>query len=408
MYRIVKSWTGEAVAPLQRLDLLPERVVVPLDKAIHRCAVAPLVEEGAEVGRGAMVAQGDALTVHASVAGFIERSDADAIVVRRGGRAEAEAVRNKTAGPSDAQDLARIARDMGLVGMGGSMFPASIKLAAAQKIHTLIVNAVECEPGIQIDEALLLHDADTVRAGLECVTTALGVARRVLAVKRTSTSHLKPFAESCAADILAMPNRYPGGAEKLIVARLEGRMPPAGRWPVQSGYLVFSVASLWALGRWRVQGEPSILRPLTLAAPLHPVRNLLVPVGTPVSHLIDAYNIEYRPERQMLVTGGLMMGTRATPETPVLKGTNAVFVWPRTARLTRPEEPCILCGACFDACPLKLHPSGMMERIKRGIQSDALEAHLNECFLCGACSAVCPAEIPLAQYFRNAKQGARS
>jgi len=71
--------------------------------------------------------------------------------------------------------------------------------------------------------------------------------------------------------------------------------------------------------------------------------------------------------------------------------------------LTKPEDPCILCGACFDACPLGLHPSGMAERIKARQSSAALSAQLRECFLCGACSAVCPSNIPLAQYFRAAK-----
>lgn len=401
----IRSWRGESVTDLQLMDSLPDRVRFPLGAAINRCEVASVVKIDAEVGQGAVLAEGKSLTLHASVPGWVEKADAEEIVVRRAISAESTPILEAPIVPSTPEDLVRISREIGLVGMGGSMFPASIKLGAARNVQTLVVNAVECEPGIQIDEALLLNDADTVRAGVECVAAAFGITRRVLAIKGTSAPRLKPFAASCAAHVLTLPNLYPGGAEKLIVARLNGRMPSAGQLPVQLGYLVFSVASLWTLGRWLIKREPSILRPLSLVVPTRPTRNLLVPVGTPLSHILNSYGIDAKPETHLLVTGGLMMGRSVLPEAPVLKGTNAIFVQPIPQRLTRIEEPCILCGSCFDVCPLKLHPSGMAERIRGGRRSAALAAQLDECFLCGACSGVCPSEIPLVQIFRDAKRG---
>jgi len=406
MRRTIRSWRGEAIAPVQWLDPLPEQVRFPLSVEINRCAVAPVVRASAEVSLGEIVAQGEALCLHASVPGRVERADAEEIVIRRGPPSSVRS-RSAPARLTGAEALAVMAREMGLVGMGGSLFPASVKLGAARRIHSLIINAVECEPGVQIDEALLLYETDTVRAGMDCVTSALDIPRRVLAVKRASVRRVQPLLAACEAEVLAMPNRYPAGAEKLIVGRLERRMPPAGVLPVQLGYLVLSVASLWALGRWHLHGEPSILRPLSLVVSHNPTRNLFVPVGTPVSHLLHAQGVEFDAEKHLMVTGGLMMGMRATPETPILKGTNAVFVQPVPPRLLRAEAPCILCGACFDACPLNLHPSGMMERIKSGKRSAALTAQLNECFLCGACAAVCPSDIPLAHYFREAKRTRR-
>jgi ferredoxin len=44
----------------------------------------------------------------------------------------------------------------------------------------------------------------------------------------------------------------------------------------------------------------------------------------------------------------------------------------RTA-LAACESPCILCGSCFDACPLGLHPVGMVNRIRERRSSRALE-----------------------------------
>jgi len=398
--RAIPSKGEGLVAKPEWLARLPERVFFPLVESVNRCKLIPLVRQGDRVRLGEPLAEGEALVVHASCAGVVESVDTLSISVR----CEPPANHNPVPGKAHGhEDLADFARDAGLVGMGGSLFPSAIKFKAATKIDTLVINAVECEPGIQIDEALLLYDADDVQAGLDCLAGALGVRRTVLAVKRASAGHLAPFAARCKADVLRMNNRYPAGAEKLIVARLTGRMPPAGVLPMSLGILVISVASLWAIGRRLRLGEPVMWRPLTLTAPEHPVRNLIVPVGTPLRHLLEVYGIPFDPQTHLLVTGGLMMGAQAQPETAVTKGTNAVFVNPLAVRLTKPEDPCILCGACFDACPLGLHPSGMAERIKAGKASAALSAQLRECFLCGACSAVCPSNIPLAQYFREAK-----
>ena len=101
------------------------------------------------------------------------------------------------------------------------------------------------------------------------------------------------------------------------------------------------------------------------------------------------------------------MGRSAGLDFRIGKGTNALMVLPIEQRLVRAESPCILCGSCFDACPLGLHPVGMVNRIRERRRSRALEHQLNECFLCGACSAVCPADIPLVQVLREGKSWMR-
>lgn len=383
----------------------PEELRLPLDAAGNRCELSPLVAVGESVRRGAVIAEGSALCVHAPVTGTVIAADAAGITLH----AEVKAAEQFEAPPSapDAAGLVDFVRSMGLVGMGGSQFPAAIKLAAAHNIHSLVINAVECEPGIQIDEALLLQEAATVCAGRDMLVQALGIERTVLALKQSARARITASPPWDAATILAMPDVYPGGAEKLIVRHLDGRMPPTGVLPVHRGYLVFSVASLWALGRRLLYGEPSILRPLTVIAP-GTVRNLLVPVGTAVAEVLAACGIAHDPQQQHIVSGGMMMGRPATPDSPVHKGTNAIFVQPISARLLRTESPCILCGACYDVCPLSLHPSGMAERVRQRRASPALTAQLEECFLCAACSAVCPADIPLVQIFHEGKAWLRT
>ncbi len=55
------------------------------------------------------------------------------------------------------QEMVEIVRDKGLVGLGGSGFPSYIKLATKDKIDTVVINAVECEPYLSSDYRMILE-----------------------------------------------------------------------------------------------------------------------------------------------------------------------------------------------------------------------------------------------------------
>jgi electron transport complex protein RnfC len=402
MRRKIKSSGKQAPPPLERLGKHPRELSFPLSAAVNRTSVEALVAEGDSLAAGAAIAKGASLTFHTPLAGTVSCADADwiRITVATPQRADTFEI---PASPS-IDELPALAGRMGLVGMGGSMFPASIKLAASRDVHTLVVNAVECEPGIEIDEALLLERTAAVVAGIRALQGAIGFNRIVLALKRSSLGRLGAIAEREGWELCLMSEFYPAGAEKLIVGKLAKRQPPSGVLPFHWGYLVMSGASLWSFGISISEGRPCLERPLTLVTTDGDTRNLIVPLGCPAGHVVESCGLRVDPERDILIAGGLMMGRRISLTDPVLKGTNALFVLRPDRRLRKRENPCILCGACFDACPLHLHPAGMAERIRNAKWSLALGAQLQECFLCGACSAVCPANIPLVHIFQEGKQ----
>lgn len=401
MKRSIRSGTGRPPSPPVPFETVSGAVEFPLAASVNRCAVSPCVETGRRVRAGDPVARSRVLSLHASLSGTVRVSGPDRVVIDCD-RAQSPAGFSIPDSPSRS-DLPDFAARMGLAGMGGSLFPASKKLAACETVHTLVINAVECEPGIEIDEALFLFESARVDLGVRALEQALGIDRIVMAAKKSSAGHLGPEASRRGFEPLWMSDCYPAGAEKLILRRLEGRMPPTGVLPVHRGVLVMSVASLWSMGRCVGEGRPSIDRPLTLVYPERDPVNVIVPVGAPVRAVFEAFDLPPARGNHVLVAGGRMMGKEVCPEDPVLKGTLALFLLPASRRLRKAEEPCILCGSCFDACPLGLHPVGMADRIRERAPSRALEGQLEECFLCGACSAVCPSEIPLVQYFHEGK-----
>jgi electron transport complex protein RnfC len=294
--------------------------------------------------------------------------------------------------------------EIGLVGMGGSQFPAARKLEASKNVDTVVINAVECEPGITIDKSILLHHADLVRAGAEASASACAAKRIVIAFARN-----RELARKLKAiypyDHLIMPHGYPGGAERLIVKKLTGRMLPAGKFPGQVGVLVQNVASLRAIGRALIDGVTVIERPLTVAAPKRGIHHdLIVPVGISVGDVVKLCNIGWDEKDEILIAGGLMMGKAVLAEELITKGTTSIMIMPKSA-LERTETICINCGACSVVCPLGLHPIGMVDPIRNCFQPlpNSVVTQVKECFLCGACATVCPAHIPLVKYIKEGK-----
>jgi Na+-translocating ferredoxin:NAD+ oxidoreductase subunit C len=304
--------------------------------------------------------------------------------------------------PLNHESFARFLESINLHGMGGAGFPTAQKIRAARQVKTLVINGVECEPGISIDQALLFHHSDWIRQGAETTARAIGAQEIILCVKQ-STKNLNDLHLLYPYAIETLPSTYPSGAEKLIIKQLTGKWPPPKSRPHELGFLVQNVATLRAIGRALLDDIPLQERPLTLAHPEAGIyRNLIAPLGQTIGDLLKQSNCPYNPATQIIVAGGLMMGHIVSETSTIEQVTTSLVILPAQSR---PEEPCIRCGACNQACPLQLHPVALTDRIKQGkTASNAFQTQLADCFLCGVCSAVCPSQIPLVHQLKEGKQ----
>ncbi|VGO19279.1 Electron transport complex subunit RnfC [Pontiella sulfatireligans] len=295
--------------------------------------------------------------------------------------------------------------EIGLVGMGGSGFPAAEKIRSGIGAHTLVINGVECEPGITIDQSVLLHESLWVAAGANASAKAIGAKRIILAVKKDDAFIAELQKHYGEFDIISFPDRYPAGAEKLILTQLIGKTPPPGVRPYQMGHLVQNVASLRAIGRAIIDGIPVVERPLTLSMPSTGFyKNIIAPVGLSIREVLETVDLPFDLQTQFIVDSGLMMGSEVGLDDCIEKTTLSLIILERK-KAERKERPCIRCGACNNACPLGLHPFTLVDRIQKGkTKSAAFKMQMTECFLCGVCSAVCPSDIPLVQSLAEGKR----
>lgn len=286
--------------------------------------------------------------------------------------------------PLTARSFVERVCEAGIVGMGGAGYPTHLKLrdAIAHGVATVIVNAVECEPGVAVDRALLQGHAEDVLRGMQALTQALGGAQAVLALDA-------PLQLDAAIKTQVVPGPYPAGWEPLLVRRLLGLEVPQGGYPVSVGVVVFNVATVFAMGRAWHNAEPLTRRVVAISDEPRWTR-----IGHPVAELPPVPG--EKPGEKML--GGPVTGWPAAPDDAVSRTTRAV-----TLRTGAAATPCIRCGWCANACPVGLLPQELLRAATAERWAETERLAVDDCIECGACDMACPSRLPLLAHFRFAK-----
>ncbi|WP_323972618.1 electron transport complex subunit RsxC [Aeromonas hydrophila] len=301
----------------------------------------------------------------------------------------------------------------GIAGLGGAVFPTHSKLdGRGQLTEILIVNGLECEPYITTDDRLMQEYADEIMDGIRVLKHLLKPKLTLIGVednKPAAIGELTHHATDEDVLVKTVPTKYPSGGAKQTIELLTGRQVPKGGRAVDMGIMVLNVATVFAIKRAIIDGEPLISRIVTLTGDaFKKPGNAWVLLGTPVRWLLQRF--ELQPEAdQRVIMGGPMMGfTLPHAMVPVVKATNCLLS-PTRAELPPPgpEQACIRCSACADACPANLLPQELYwySRAKEYDKAEGL--NLFDCIECGACAWVCPSEIPLVQYYKIAKDDIR-
>ncbi len=415
-----KAYTRDL--PIERMPFVDE-IVLPLSQHLGAPS-RPVVRPGDRVYRGQVIAEADAFvsaTLHASVTGRVR-----AIELRnhpKGTMVEAVVLERDPASPQALyherelawQDLApealiEVIRQGGFVGLGGAAFPTHVKLTVPEgkKARFFMVNAAECEPYLNSDYRTLLERTDALWVGIRVCLKALGAEKAYVGTetnKQEAVAHLRRrMPADLPCEVVPLETKYPQGAEKMLTEAVLHREVPSGQLPIDIQVIVNNVGTVAAIGEMFLYGQPLIERVVTVTGPgiLRPA-NLMIPIGTRLSDVIDFCGGMHENTRQVLF-GGPMMGTaQRFLDVPIMKGTSGVLFLTDYEVLPRQEYPCIHCSRCLDACPVFLNPSRLGALAKARHYEAMLDYHVMDCMECGSCSYVCPSNIPLVQRFRVAK-----
>ncbi len=401
---------------------LPEKIVLPLRQHVGNIPKIK-VAVGEQVLKGQLIAEAEgavSAAIHATTSGTVSAIE-DAIIphpsglpdrcitIKPDGKDEWIEKKPQDWKSTDRKSLVASLRLSGIVGLGGATFPTHIKLRSDGKsgVHTLIINAAECEPYITCDDLLMRERADEIVKGIEIAQYLLGAERVLIGIednKPEAAASMRAATANTTMQVIVVPTLYPSGDARRLVHLVLGTEIPHDKRTTEMGLQVFNVATVLALYRYFEHGEPSINRIVSMTGNVNKPQNFEVLFGTPLQHLVAAAG-GAKAETTHYIMGGPMMGFDLPSENvPITKAANCVIAAsPTLFEPPPPAMPCIRCARCADACPVNLQPQELYWFAKADNFEKANDYKLFDCIECGACSYVCPSNIPLVQYYRYAK-----
>jgi len=400
---------------------IPTEVVVPLLQHVG-APNEPTVGVGDQVEAGQKIGESESFIsapVHASVSGTVkaieERTNfagksVNSLIIAAQADQPTKWTESKDTSSLDPDEIKDIAKDAGLVGLGGAAFPTHVKLSppSDKPIDTVIINGCECEPYLTCDHRLMLEKAEELVGGLQLMMRAVGATKGVVGIEANKMDAVDKLGELLSSregmEVLPLEVKYPQGNEKMLIEAVNGRRVPPGKLPSEVGALVQNTGTAVALYEAAATGKPLIERVLTVTGPgIREPKNLLVRVGTSIGDLIEQCG-GFAGTPGKVIMGGPMTGfAQKDLSTPVIKGTSGVVVFTLEAVEGDEERQCVGCDKCVEACPMFLMPNMIVKHVKRGQYDMADFYGARDCFECGCCSFVCPSRIPHVAYVRIAK-----
>lgn len=309
-----------------------------------------------------------------------------------------------------AEEMSKKIQSAGIVGMGGATFPTHVKVDGAAKgsADTLIINGVECEPYITSDYRLMIEYAQDLFKGIEILRKIIpSVKRTIIGIENNKPKAIEEMAKigkEHNVEVMPLRLRYPQGAEKMLIEAATGRVVPVSKLPMDVGVIVVNIATLYAIYEAVAKNKPLIERLVTVSGDaIKEHKNVWLPLGTPISHVVEECG-GITAENVLVIAGGPMMGASVPNlDQCVNKGTNSLLFLDKDKLPKEVEYPCIKCGRCGNACPLKLSPTEIAHTAKAKIKDKLNDLDIATCFECGCCTYICPSKIPLVQWIRFGK-----
>lgn len=412
-----------------------EKIVPPSEVLLPMCMhsghdAEPVVAVGDHVLVGQLVAREEGRNsspVYASISGTVAAIEdytsetgrkTKAIRITGDGKMEV----SPEVKPPEIHDLdsfLEAVRASGIVGLGGAAFPLWAKLDAIRRgpIKTVLINGAECEPFITSDHRTMVEHSDLIVKGVELLKKYLGSEKFILGIEDNKPDAIaemrRVFAGDSSVEVKSLACVYPQGAKQVLLYNAAGLVVGEGQRLASLGYIIINVTSLAKMAEYVETGMPLVERCITVdGSAVKEPKNLLAPVGTRISYLIEnAGGFSCEPGKVLF--GGPMMGhTAYSLEQPVVKATNAVLAFNKADSVALEPTACIHCGRCVEICPLSLNPTAYAKALEIDDEAERFAVLEREkvslCMECGSCSYVCPARRPLVQNNQKGKSFVRA
>lgn len=260
-----------------------------------------------------------------------------------------------------------------------------------RRCKTLIINALNPDPGVTWAEPMLVSHVENLRTGMELHRRMARADNVILAVPKGSKVAYEGI------PLAYVEPEYPNSVDQLVIKAVTGEENP-------EGVGIVGLHNIWSLG---ARGPPRTSahrngrhhRQLRTLGQLHRARRL---------HHRGAAAIRQHPAQGRRHGGARRPVARREPRPARPQRHQRDLRHFRSRGRNHPTDgraqPCVSCGACVLVCPARLKPSNLSRYAEFALHERCRAEHIESCLECGLCGYVCIARRPVLQYIRLAKR----
>lgn len=280
-------------------------------------------------------------------------------------------------------------------GYGGAAFPTSKKIRTAMDAEApekhLIVNGVECDPGLIHDKWILQNKSYEINKGIGLLSDCIPFTTITVAVKDLKSIDI-------AYKLHKVSDYYPAGAEKKLIREVLGKNLDDSETPAMLGILVLNIQTVLSIYEAVYLNNKADTRFITYANLDERAGSVVrVNLGTDV-HEISS---KIRPGFINIYTGGGMMNACLSSDESVVDA-KVNFIAVGNVKGYR-EALCSKCCFCNAVCPAHLNVNKIASLVDEGKMNQAALLNPGKCMNCGSCSYICLAGRNLANRTNKAK-----
>lgn len=286
------------------------------------------------------------------------------------------------------QDLIRISKRGSIIDeYSGKYLSDILKQIDRTTITTVVADAVNDEPYISNQMNPFLKYPSEVVFSLGIISDAVNAGESFVAIYR---------------HIYDCEQKIPKIVQDVEVKKMSGKYPVEVKSKLfnSKDILVLGAGCLIHLCRLIKQNKEQTTTFITVAGNCigNPC-NMEVPLGTPISKVLDKCGLISNPEK--IILGDPMRGRCAQDihMEEVRIDTKAVLAFCKLP--VEKVYSCIRCGKCEVSCPMDLNPMYIFKAINKNKHVDAASFGAGSCIGCGTCSYVCPARLNLSSVIFN-------
>ncbi|MCF8085660.1 MAG: RnfABCDGE type electron transport complex subunit C [Desulfohalobiaceae bacterium] len=387
----------------------PETFFLPMKQ--HKGAgCRPLFKKDAAVQRGQILGQSSETAIQSPVSGHITEVNKgfrhlDGSITTCLTLAASEEAEQTTPAAQKAPVMDKILGS-GVLDFGPAQ-PLMRKLIRAQErgVRTLIINSLDEFFVFGSRSALLVHHTSRAMEGIRLLQHMLQPETTYLAVYEQSLPLLdKDIPIPDSVRVVPLRAKHPQYKDPMLVSALTGQEYPMESSPLELGIASISLETASTLAAVVNHDEPNTHKPLTVLGPEPKEQNnVLVPLGSPIRHLLQHLGRESEDVAKVIVGGPLTGTALSSLDYPVTKEMDQIHFHRAKDQISYSSEVCVKCGYCVEVCPMRLMPFLLSGYSSTGFVDMAADNDIFSCIECGCCAYVCPVNIPLVQWIQVGK-----